>query len=223
MIVLVEEEDGSLFTMDIDSSDTILQLKENIHDYTRILPTHQILSFHGSVLDDTRNVEFYSILAYSTIQLTIVNPSPNQGGATRAVQLLMVSPCSETPTMQQADLTESVLQLKQRLEKRLGIPPHVLGVSLSPKHHELLDAKRLYDYGLKDGSHIYIYTKEGSSSSSEAEASANDQSEGSPNADVDSTDEEKGWDSPHHHNAPYPTSRKRLSWAFHQAVAGDVN
>ena len=58
-----------------------------------------------------------------------------------------------------------------------GIPPHVLGVSMSPKHHELLDAKCLYDYGLTDGCHIYIFTKVGSSSSSESEASANDQSE----------------------------------------------
>ena len=120
MTVLLEEDDGSLFSMEIGSSDTISKLKQNIRDYTRIPTTHQILSFQGIVLDDTRIVASYSIVAYSVIQLTIVNPFYNQGGATRSVQLLVTAPCSTVPTMQQADLTESVFQLKERLQKKLG-------------------------------------------------------------------------------------------------------
>ena len=122
MEVIFEEEDGSSFTMEINSSDTVWEIKEKIEDYTGIPTSHQILSFQGTVLDDIRNVESYSISPTSTVRfrLAIVNPYCGQGGATRCIQLFMTSTCSPSPSLQQADLRDTVLQFKHKLHQKLG-------------------------------------------------------------------------------------------------------
>lgn len=75
--IYVETADGNTISLNTESSETILDLKNRIFDQEDILPEQQELVFEETTLEDELTVSYYNIQDGSTLLLnTIVRPFP---------------------------------------------------------------------------------------------------------------------------------------------------
>jgi len=90
MQIFVKIPTGKTITLDVDSSDTLADLKLKIEDKEGFAPETQQLTFNNQVLsDDDKSLNDYSILAGSTLYF-LAHPTPAPINSPFALSLLFL-------------------------------------------------------------------------------------------------------------------------------------
>ncbi|XP_055816321.1 ubiquitin domain-containing protein 7SL RNA1-like [Solanum dulcamara] len=167
MDVFIQPTKGRSFAIEVGYFDTILEIKDKIQRDQGIPIPKQTLIFKGNVLEDHLNVHYSDILDRSYIQLvvesepdknyTIKAEQQSSSSQTRKIQLLLKMPTSKLGVALEADVTDSIWRVKERIHDMEGV--HVNKLVMRANGIELIDHQTLQNYGLSDNSEIDVSIK----------------------------------------------------------------
>ena len=95
------------FTLDVQPSDSILQIKQKISLKENIHPARQKLLFEGKELLDNKTISDYNIKKDSTLQLILRSPI-----------LFFVETLSKQKIMIKAQFSDTILYIKKEIQKK---------------------------------------------------------------------------------------------------------